>query len=422
MKLIYDIFIRGMHNLYGRQIAIPSVSFILFAAALLLLHADAVSGQQIRSDQANVVHIPTTIPFNIASSSQSLAERDSVMRPASNSTDSFEAAQASTCQKSVISATSASGNDGNVPSNVVDNNLNTRWSNNGIGSWIQLDLGSKKAICSVDIAWYRGDSRENNFVISVSDDGNSFANKFSDVSSGTTTSAERYTLPTGTEARYIRITVNGNTENNWASVSEVAVFGSAGGSGDNGDAVGSLYHKWQTTPGGIGWSSYQTLGGGFRGNIEVGANTNGRLEVFVIGIDDKLYHKWQTSAGSNTWTAWQSLGGGIKADTSPAVARNSDGRLEVFVVGATNQLYHKWQTSAGSNTWTAWQSLGGGIKADTSPAVARNSDGRLEVFVVSATNQLYHKWQTSSGSSSSWSGWISLDGTNRAGTDPSGHI
>ena len=70
-----------------------------------------------------------------------------------------------------MSTVTASGNDGNVPSNVLDNNLNTRWSNLGVGSWIQLDLGAKKSICSVDITWYRGDVRQNNFVISISDDG-----------------------------------------------------------------------------------------------------------------------------------------------------------------------------------------------------------------------------------------------------------
>ena len=82
-------------------------------------------------------------------------------------------------------ATSASllGNDGNIPSNVLDNNLSTRWSNLGQGSWIQLDLGSKKSICSVDIAWYRGDIRQNNFVISVSDDGTTFTGKLTDTSS-----------------------------------------------------------------------------------------------------------------------------------------------------------------------------------------------------------------------------------------------
>ena len=41
------------------------------------------------------------------------------------------------------------------------------------------------------------------------------------------------------------------------------------------------------------------------------------------------------------------MGGGIKADTSPVVARNSDGRLEVFVVGTNNQLQFRAQTTAG---------------------------------------------------------------------------
>src|SRR5918995_3336101 len=37
----------------------------------------------------------------------------------------------------------AIGSDANVPSNVIDKNLNTKWSKDGIGSWIQFDLGSK---------------------------------------------------------------------------------------------------------------------------------------------------------------------------------------------------------------------------------------------------------------------------------------
>jgi hypothetical protein len=121
-----------------------------------------------------------------------------------------------TCEKLPVTSVTAIGNDGNTPSNVIDNNLNTRWSNNGVGSWIQLDLGSKRTICSVDIAWYRGDMRVNNFEISVFNDAKS---------SGTTTSSEKYDMPAGTEGRYVRIKVNGNTENNWASITEIALFG-----------------------------------------------------------------------------------------------------------------------------------------------------------------------------------------------------
>src|SRR6266571_7243868 len=126
------------------------------------------------------------------------------------------------CQKLVVKGTTSTGNDGNVPANVLDNNLNTRWSNLGVGSFIQADLGGEKTICSVDIAWYRGNLRVNNFVISVSSDGTSFTNVFTGKSSGTTLSAEKYAFPSVT-ASFVRITVKGNTENNWASITELSV-------------------------------------------------------------------------------------------------------------------------------------------------------------------------------------------------------
>jgi hypothetical protein len=383
-----------------------------------------------------------------------------------------------TCDKLPVSAITASGNDGNIPSNAIDGNLNTRWSNLGKGSWIQLDLGSTKSICNLDIAWYAGNTRQNNFVISVSYDGTTFINKLTGTSSGTTTSAERYTLPSGTEGRYVRITVDGNTQNEWASITEISVLGGASssgggdGGGDGGNIVGTLLHKWQTSADTSTWSSYSSLGGTMapNTNVAVAMNSDGRLQVFVVGTNNQLYFKTQTAAGSSTWTGWTSLGGGVKVDTTPAVARNSDGRLQVFVVGTNNQLYYKTQTSPGSGTWSSsWTSLGGGlragsdpiaianydgklqvfvvgtdnaayyktqtspnsatwssswtyisgvVKADTSPAVARNADGRLQVFIVGANNQLQYRVQTSPNSNTWSSSWISLSGTLRGGTDP----
>ena len=129
------------------------------------------------------------------------------------------------CTKLGITGFKASPNDaGNIPANTIDDNLNTRWSSFGVGSFIQADLGSIKTICSVGIAWYNGDVRQNNFVISVSKDGTSFSNVFSGTSSGQTTQVEPYDFK-DIDARYVKITVNGNTQNNWASITELAVFG-----------------------------------------------------------------------------------------------------------------------------------------------------------------------------------------------------
>ncbi|HEX5574170.1 MAG TPA: discoidin domain-containing protein, partial [Nitrososphaeraceae archaeon] len=123
-------------------------------------------------------------------------------------------------QVSQITAAAPSSQIGFPSSNVADNNLNTIWSNYGVGSSIQLDLGSSKNICSLDIAWHKGNERQNNFVVSTSQDGKSYKTVLSTTSSGKSLSYEKYNIA-DTNARYIRITVNGNTQNNYASIAEI---------------------------------------------------------------------------------------------------------------------------------------------------------------------------------------------------------
>ena len=123
-----------------------------------------------------------------------------------------------------IANVTASGNDGNLPQNVLDSNLGTRWSSLGIGQFITADLGSIKKISNVDIAWYKGNERQNHFVIATSTDGTTFTNRLNGDSSGTTASAEAYTIPF-INARYVKVTVNGNTHNDWASITELDILG-----------------------------------------------------------------------------------------------------------------------------------------------------------------------------------------------------
>jgi F5/8 type C domain-containing protein len=134
------------------------------------------------------------------------------------------------CQNIPVSKVTANGNeDVHPPSDAVDDDLATRWSNLGLGSWIQTDLGSEMTLCSVDIAWYKGNERINTFDISVSGDGSTFTKVFSGKSSGTTTSFEKYNLVSTTPGipgvRYVRITVTGNTQTDWVSISEIVVAG-----------------------------------------------------------------------------------------------------------------------------------------------------------------------------------------------------
>ena len=136
-----------------------------------------------------------------------------------------EAYGATTCANLPISAVTANGAQATNPaSEAVDNDAATRWSNEGLGSWIRLDLGSQKTVCSVDISWFNGNQRVNTFEIAVSNDGNTFTKIFSSKSSGTTTAAEKYDV-TDSQGRYVKITVTGNTQSDWVSINEIDVFG-----------------------------------------------------------------------------------------------------------------------------------------------------------------------------------------------------
>jgi hypothetical protein len=128
----------------------------------------------------------------------------------------------------ISSATASGSESARPPSNAIDNNFGTRWANPDIGSWLRADLGSTQNICSVDIAWYKGNVRQYHFVIATSTDGVAFTNVFSGDSSGTTASSEKYIIP-ATDARYVRVTINGNTQNNAASILELDIFGSSSG-------------------------------------------------------------------------------------------------------------------------------------------------------------------------------------------------
>jgi hypothetical protein len=228
-------------------------------------------------------------------------------------------ALAQTCSNNLpVSSVSANGNDGNVPQNVLDNNLNTRWSNLGIGSWILMDLGSTDTICSVDIAWFSGNQRTSNFVIATSTDGSSFSTVFSGTSSGTTLNSEKYTF-SSTNARYVRITVNGNSQNNWASITELDVFGTS--SAPSGD-----YH----------YSPSLTLSGS---NYQDVASTSAlQLAQFSVAV----WFKTSTNFGSDSMIVNK---GGVGSD-------NSGQNLNYGIwMTSTEKIKAGFETSSGADQY-----------------------------------------------------------------------
>ena len=255
-------------------------------------------------------------------------------------------AHAQTCSNNLpVNSISASGNDGNVPSNVLDNNLNTRWSNLGIGSWILADLGSTNTVCSVDIAWYSGNQRTSNFVIATSTDGSAFTNVFSGTSSGTTLNSEKYTF-SSTNARYVRVTVNGNSQNNWASITELDIFGTTSvSSGDYHYAPGlSLTgSNYQDTP-----SSSSLQLSQFSVAAWFKTSTNFGSDAFIVnkggvGSDSSgqnmNYGIWMTSS-ERIQAGFEAVGGANHFVTSPNTYNDGQWHYAVVTYGGSTVILY----------------------------------------------------------------------------------
>ncbi|MDF2454265.1 MAG: hypothetical protein K0R51_258 [Cytophagaceae bacterium] len=119
---------------------------------------------------------------------------------------------------------SASGDDGNIPGNVLDNNTATRWSANGDGQWIQFCQGTALNVSGVQIAFYSGNVRQSMFDVQLSQDGLIWSNALTNArSSGTSLALENFTFASQS-AKFVRILGHGNTVNTWNSFTEVKIL------------------------------------------------------------------------------------------------------------------------------------------------------------------------------------------------------
>jgi PASTA domain len=182
------------------------------------------------------------------------------------------------------------------------------------------------------------------------------------------------------------------------------------------DQDGRLWNVRQSSANGsyTGWNAFGSPGVALEDRPGLARSADGRLELFVRGTDGQLYHQSEASVGTFEWSGWESFGAGSTPAGGlidhPVVGADADGRLELFLAGTDGNIYHAWQTQA-SNGWSDWiseGSAGGGFNnlGGAAPGLGRNGDGRLELFAVARDGNLYHKWQTAAGNG--WSLWEQL--------------
>lgn len=254
----------------------------------------------------------------------------------------------------------ASADDGNVPANAIDGNLSTRWSADGVGSWIRADLGAARPVSAVRIAWYRGDERNTSFVISLSSDGLSFSDVFAGTSSGTTVDFEMYAFGVS-NARYVKVTVNGNTQNDWASISELEVrdFASVSAIGDDGNVPanaidGDLSTRW----------SHNGLGSWIQGDL--GA---------VLPVSAVRIAWYRGDERTTSFVIEVSADGTSYATVVSATSSGTTLDFETYAFAETSARYVKVTVNGNSqNTWASISELtaacgssGGGTPPGTDP-------------------------------------------------------
>lgn len=266
-----------------------------------------------------------------------------------------------------ISAVVASADDGNVAANTIDNNLSTRWSADGDGQWIRFDLGSSQTVGSVQVAWYKGDTRRSTFDVELSGDATAWTRVYSGSSSGTTTAREPYGFPDAA-ARYVRIVGHGNTANSWNSITEVEIIGA--------DAASSP----PATP-----------------------NANATGTDGAVTLDG--------SAGSGptpaSWT-WRrsTAAGGPYSDLTRATGLASPAHIDTTVTNGTTYYYVLAATNADGTTVSAEKSA---TPAANSALGIAYTDAELALWQKRATDG-YHGWAAIKAEAD----WFRASAANRA--------
>ena len=127
----------------------------------------------------------------------------------------------------IQSAFDDGSNDGNLPSNVIDDDLNNRWSSKGIGKTITLDLNRVAEVSQLNVMWYKGNERISLFSVKTSVDGENWSIVLPDSSSTLVNGYDSYNIESllNPEAKLIRIIGAGNSSSEWNSISEIKIKG-----------------------------------------------------------------------------------------------------------------------------------------------------------------------------------------------------
>lgn len=127
----------------------------------------------------------------------------------------------------IIAAVASTEQDdgGNIASNVYDGNFDNRWSGQGDGAEITLELDKQYRISYIKVGLFKANERQTYFDVLTSIDNEHYTEARMDISSELSDDVLTiYDLP-DTTAKYLRIVGHGNSTGDWNSFTELEVWG-----------------------------------------------------------------------------------------------------------------------------------------------------------------------------------------------------
>ncbi|BDC97804.1 chondroitinase-B domain-containing protein [Persicobacter psychrovividus] len=111
---------------------------------------------------------------------------------------------------------------GNTADKTIDDDFGTLWASNGKGEHITYDLGEEMLVNIVQIAFNKANERTSYFDLAGSTDGETFDIILANQESQNT--LEQTVYPFNQTVRYVRIIGQGNSSNDWNTITEVDIY------------------------------------------------------------------------------------------------------------------------------------------------------------------------------------------------------
>ncbi len=141
----------------------------------------------------------------------------------------------------------------------------------------------------------------------------------------------------------------------------------------------------------------------------------GGTSLYGVGKDDAVWSKYYDPRGSNPyWSDWHSLGGVVQKNTHVTALSTMENGTSLYVVGLDNAVWTRWFDPRSPNPqWSGWVSLGGQVRPGSDIAAISTTPGGTSLFIVGPNGDVQSNFFDPAFHPAKWSGWFSLGGVVR---------